>query len=157
MKKLLFYLSVMGLVGCGTYTVKNDWTEEVRAGQTAVAAGGCEELSDNFFGLFGDYPIKITTKDGEAIADTDKEQDYEAAHWVVKTDGTIEKATEACQKKAEGTEADSAAEGTEADSAAEGTEADSAAAEGTEADSAAEGSEAEGSATEGSEEEAGSA
>ena len=154
MKKLLFYLSVMGLVGCGTYTVKNDWTEEVRAGQTAVAAGGCEELSDNFFGLFGDYPIKITTKDGEAIADNDKEKDYEAAHWVVKTDGTIEKATEACQKESA---EDSAAEGSEADSAAEGPEADSAA-EGSEAEgSEAEGSATEGSTAEGSEEEAGSA
>ena len=97
MKKVLFYLSVMGLVGCSSYTVKNDWTEEVKAGQTTVATGKCADLSNDFFGFFGDYPITITTKDGEAIASNDKEKEYEAAHWVVKADGSIEKATEACE------------------------------------------------------------
>lgn len=95
MKRLLLFISIMGLIGCNTYTVKNDSTEKIQAGDQNMNPGDCKEFYDSFFGLFGDYPIAITKADGTLFEGADEE--YFAAHYVVK-DGSITEVEERCEK-----------------------------------------------------------
>ena len=118
MKTILFFISVIGLVGCGAYTVKNDMEESIKAGDETIKAGDCKEYSDSFFGLFGDYPISITKDDDSALSE-DAEKEYEAAHYVVQTDGSVVSVEEACEEEdTDATEEDETAAPTEGETAA---------------------------------------
>ena len=99
MKTILFFISVIGLFGCNAYTVKNDTEESIKAGEKTIKVGGCEEYSDSFFGLFGDYPISITKEDGSDLFEN-AEEEYEAAHYIV-TEDAIDSTEEACEDEDE--------------------------------------------------------
>lgn len=97
MKKLLFFTAIMGLIGCDTYTVKNNSSENIKAGDQKIAADHCEDYYDSFFGLFGNYPIPITKEDGSALFE-DAEEEYHAANYIV-TDTSITEVKEKCDPK----------------------------------------------------------
>ncbi len=99
---MLLFIAVTAFTGCASYTVKNDMTVDVKAGNTAIPAGQCKELSDDLFGLFSDYPIPITQKDGSALVEGgEKEKTYNAAHYVVRANGSVVQAEEGCKPKTE--------------------------------------------------------
>ena len=117
MKTILFFISVIGLVGCNTYTVKNDTEESIKAGDETIEAGDCAEYSDSFFGLFGDYPISITKEDDSDLSE-DAEEEYKAAHYVVQTDGSVVSVKEACEEEDADAEGDKTAAPAEGETAA---------------------------------------
>ena len=101
MKKILFFISILGLVGCSSKTVQNNFAEAIKVGDVEVEAGQCAaDWGEGFFGLFGDFPLKITKADGEKLH-ADNEEEYAAAHYVVGADGTVTEAEEACESKDE--------------------------------------------------------
>ena len=100
MKKILLFISVLGLVGCSTYTGKNNSAEIVKFGDTVAAPGACVNLPDSW--LSSDFPLKIT-KDGTDLA---KDTEYDAAHYVVNADNTVTKAEEACEEEEDAPPAD---------------------------------------------------
>ena len=67
----------------------------LKLAKKTIKVGGCEEYSDSFFGLFGDYPISITKEDGSDLFEN-AEEEYEAAHYIV-TEDAIDSTEEACE------------------------------------------------------------
>ena len=100
MKKILLFISVLGLVGCSTYTGKNNSAEIVKFGDTAAAPGACVNLPDSW--LSSDFPLKITKKGADLVED----KEYDAAHYVVNADNTVTKAEEACEEEEDAPPAD---------------------------------------------------
>ena len=97
MKKVLFFISILGLAGCSSYTVQNNYGEKIKVGDVVVEANQCAaEWGEGFFGLFGDFPVAITKEDENKLHDENAEE-YEAAHYVVNANGKVEKAEEACE------------------------------------------------------------
>ena len=94
MKKVLLLLSVMGLVGCGTYTLKNEWEKNVKVGETVVEPGECSDLSNAFFGLFGVFPVNITDESDGDLPNAKKDVSYEAGNYVVTADGAVKPSDE---------------------------------------------------------------
>ena len=92
MKKIVLLLSVMGLVGCGTYTIKNNWVKSVKAGGAVVESGECSVLSDAF--LFGVFPVNITDESDGDLPSAKKDVSYEAGNYVVTADGAVEPSDE---------------------------------------------------------------
>ena len=101
MKKILFFISILGLAGCSSKTVQNNFAEAIKVGDVEVGAGQCAaDWGEGFFGLFGDFPLKITKADGEKLH-TENEEEYAAAHYVVGVEGKVTEAEEACESKDE--------------------------------------------------------
>jgi len=97
MKKVLLLLSVIGLAGCGSYTLKNNWEKNVKAGETVVQPGECSELSYALFGLFGVFPITITNESNGDLPKASKDESYGASHYVVTKEGEVKPSDEACE------------------------------------------------------------
>ena len=106
MKKFLLFISFIGFAGCNTYTVTTD--EDIKAGSKEVQAGQCVEFSDNFFGLFGDYPITFTKADGSEL---ENGKDKPAGHYKV-AGGKVEESDTACKVKPSKKEGDTTASDT---------------------------------------------
>jgi len=88
MKKILLAISSLFLVaGCNNYTVKVDVSDVTINGE-AVEQGACKEYDDSFFGLVGDFPLKIQIGEGE-------ESEHDAGHYVVNAEG-VKSTEEAC-------------------------------------------------------------
>ena len=104
MNKVLFFISVIALAACSTYTVKNEMAEGVKVGGKDVAANGCVEFSDELFGLSSDFPVKITKADDKtAISDkVSADREFEAGNWVIKADGSVEESETACKMENNG-------------------------------------------------------
>ena len=80
---LAFFLIL--LPACDSYTFQNNTNETVVVGSIEVPADGCVELQD-FFGVFGDFPFKLTSLDGNELS----EEEYEAGYYLFSVEGLSE-------------------------------------------------------------------
>ena len=99
MKKILLAISSLFLLaGCNTYTVKF----EQSTGDRKVTINGeefkpkdvgyCKEYSDSFFGLAGDFPLKIKTWTSDNV------KEKQANHYLVSANGEIFDEDTGCTK-----------------------------------------------------------
>ena len=102
MKKILSFIAIIALAGCGSVTVKNEYSEDIKIGSTDVPAGQCVEVSG---GWFGEFPATITKKDDSAIGSNEVTKEWEEAHYLITAEGEISEQTEEpkCEDPAETT------------------------------------------------------
>ena len=122
MKKILFFISFLGLVACDTYTVKNNMSEGIKAGDVEVMPGECADFIDSFFGIFGDFPITIVRDSvtsakaeggGEGEIEREEyEDEYLAGNYIVNADASVLESDESCDSNEE---KETPAEGTPVD------------------------------------------
>ena len=91
MKKILSFIAVIALAGCGSVTVKNEYSEDIKVGSTDVPVGQCVEVSG---GWFGEFPATITKKDDSAIGSNEVTKEWEEAHYLITVEGEISEQTE---------------------------------------------------------------
>ena len=110
MKTILTLLSsLFVIVSCSVYTVKVD-VDGVNINGGDVKKGACQEYSDSFFGLTGDFPLKIKIGQEESV-------EYEANDYEVASDG-VKKTNVQCEAK---TDAEDSTEGSSDGGSTEGS------------------------------------
>ena len=113
MNKILFLVSAIALVACGSGSIKTE--VDVKAGETDITAGECKHFSSGLFGFGSSWPLDITNTDGSEL-----KEGLEEGHYVVSADGQVTDAEEACE---ETTETDGSADTDGDDTSTETTEA----------------------------------
>ena len=123
MNKILFLVSAIALVACGSGSIKTE--VDVKAGETEMNAGECKHFSSGLFGFGSSWPLDITNTDGSEL-----KEGLEEGHYVVSADGQVTDAEEACEETTEND--DSAATDGDSDDATDENTTDNAETETTE-------------------------
>lgn len=66
MKKLLFFISLVGLVGCAKGSIRNDNPDPVKIAGKTIEPGQCGYFSGGIFGMGNKWPLEL--KGGMAAA-----------------------------------------------------------------------------------------
>ena len=98
MNKILFFISSIALVACGSGSFKNSTTETMMVGTTEVPADACETFSSGFF---GDFPVSVTTKDEASSIKIKEGEGLEAGHYNIQADGTVVPVETSCADEKE--------------------------------------------------------
>ena len=96
MNKILFLVSAIALVACGSGSIKTEMA--VKAGETEMNAGECKHFSSGLFGFGSSWPLDITSTEGSEL---EGGADLEEGHYVVSADGQVTDAEEACEETKE--------------------------------------------------------
>ena len=101
MNKILFFISSIALVACGSGSFKNSTTETMMVGTTEVSADACETFSSGFFGIGGDFPVSVTTKDEASSTKIKDGEGLKVGHYNIQADGTVVPVETSCADEKE--------------------------------------------------------
>lgn len=87
MKLFLFLLITLSLSSCMSYTLKNDFEEDIKLGKRTLKSSQCRKLSSS------DFPLELE------VGGEKKTYEGEADHLIVTKEGLIEKAKSPCKKR----------------------------------------------------------